>query len=371
MGLEIEFEYTDSQDEVWSPARHAPPLRERLGRGRAMVSPADNPILLQLGIVLAAIVLGAASMAGYLAGRTAAHGRAVTLLHLAPANAFTVSALPEPAAQTESPDQLLATPWTNTADRDVSLTVVNDGPEPVTLLGATVSSLDFGVTGLAPVAGTAPVAPGSVSLLRGRAHFVCGDYSADRTATVANLRVQTADGAIHRETLEVDRFSEIAEQSVCARMPTPQVIRSTTFSLEQPIPPGHVIGAVPNNPPIYDVKITAGNRASFPLRMALPQSAIESWAGSGRRLTAAGDAVIPPHGTGAITISVSISDCPNAIAAASGGFAYDLLAFTDGRDAASDAQVRSFGESVSITEENVIMTYCLAHGASSGSVVSR
>jgi len=371
MGLEIEFEYTDSQDGIWSPARDTPPLRERLGRGRAMVSPADNPILLQLGIVLAAIVLGAASMAGYLAGRTAAHARAVTLLHLAPANAFTVSALPKQPMQAESPDQLLAMPWTNTADRDLSLAVVNDGPEPVTLLGATISSLDFEATELAPAAGAAPTAPGGVSLLRGRAHFVCGDYPSGRTATMANLRAQAADGAIHQETLEVDRFSEIAEQAVCARMSTPQVIRSTAFSLEQPIPPGHVIGGAPNNPPIYDVKITAGNRAPFPLRMALPQSAIESWASSGVLLTTSGDTVIPPHGTGTVTISVSITDCPNAIAAASGGFAFDLLAFTDGREAAGDAQVRSFSEAIPIANENLIMTYCVAHDTSPRGVVSR
>lgn len=369
MGLEIEFEYADSAEGVWSPEREAPPLRERLSRGRAIASPADNPFLLQLGIVLAAITLGAASMAGYLAGRTAAHDRAVTLLHLAPANAFTVAALPAPAAQSQSPDELLAEPWTNTVDRDLSLTVVNDGPDPVTVLGATISSLDFGVTALTP-AGSAPTAPGGVSLLRGRARFVCGDFPADRTATVANLRARTADGAIRQETLEVDRFSQIAEEAVCARLPTPQVIRSTTFSPTPQTPPPHVMG-VPDTPTIYSVEITAGNRAPFPLRMTLPESAIETWDSGGLLLTASGDSIIPPHGIGAITISVSIVDCPNAIAAASGGFSYDLLAFSDGRDAVVDAQARAFDESVSIADEHLIMSYCLAHGSSPGSVVGR
>ena len=368
MGLEIEFEYADSPDEVWS-AERTRPAREWLSRSWTAGSLLGNPLIVHLGIALAALALGAASTAGFLIGRTAAHDRSVTLLHLAPVDAFVVPALPAPTTPNQSPDQLLATPWTNVADQDVSLALINDGPDPVTMLGATISSLDFDVTDLTP-ASTAPTAPGGVSTLRGRAHFVCGDYPADRIATVANLRARTADGLIHRETLEVDRFSEIAEQSVCARIPTPQIIRSTTFSPAPPSTPSKIDG-LPDISPVYVAKITASNRASFPLRMDLPQSAIQSWAGAGLDLTASGDTIIQPHGTGTIAISVSISDCPSAVAAASGAFSYDLLAFSDGRDPVGYAQLRSIDQTIPITDASAIMTHCLAHGATPGGVVSR
>lgn len=363
MGLEIEFEYEDSPDGEWSAAQDTHSAREWLSRGRSAISPAGNPLILHLGIALAALAVGAASMSGFLTGRTAADNRTVALLHLAPADAFIIPVLPDPSAQNETPEQLLATPWTNTVDQAISLGVINDGPDPVTVLSATISSLDFDVTSLTP-ASTAPTAPGAVSTLRGRAHFVCGDYPADRIATVANLRVRSADGVIHRKTLEVDRFSEIAEQSVCAQLPPPEVIRSTTF-LPAPKVPASDTHSVADSLTAYMVRITATNRAPFPLRMDLPQSAIESWAGGGLGITAVGDVIIPPKGTGSITIGVSVTDCPNAVAAGS-DYAYDLLGFSDGRDPANDQQARSFEPMLPITDQDAITKYCLAKNTGPG-----
>lgn len=349
MGLEIEFEYDDTPDGVWAPAREPwqSPSRNRLTRSRLAGSPLGRALTVHLGIGLTALALGAASTAGLLTGRAAEHDRATALLHLAPVTAFVVQALPAPPTG-QTAGQLLTTPWTNTFDQDVTLSLINDGPDPVTVLGATVSAMDFRAAALTP-ASTAPTAPGGISLLRGRAHFVCGDYpQPDESATIANLRARTADGRIHQETLMVDRFSEIPEQAVCARMPGPQVVRAVNVT------PSHTPGT-------YTVNVTATNRANFPLRMALLQSAIENWAsGGGLEVAGTDDVLIPPHGTGSIAIPVSVDDCATAGEAASDGFSYDTLGFSDGRDAAGYAQARLIQQSVPIANLDAIMTYCLA-----------
>ncbi len=353
MGLEIEFEYDDTEDGVWSPAREPRRLRAWLSRRRTAGSRAGNPFIVHAGIALAAVALGAASMAGFLHGRTVVNNRAVSLLHLAPVNAFVVQPLPTPPAQPVSIDQMLATPWTNTFDQDVSLSVINDGPDPVTVLGATLSALEFQATELTP-ASAAPTAPGGVSLLRGRAHFVCGDFPPDRVATVARLRVRTVDGTIRQETLTVDRYSQIAERTICTQMPTPQVVRSTTF-------------ASSGESGVYVAEITAANRAPFPLRMALPQSAVQSWTGDGGLyLSAPGDTIIPAHGTGTIAITVKVTDCPTAQQVASDGFTYDTLAFSDARDAPDSPRARMTEQAVPIADLNAIMAYCLANGPALG-----
>lgn len=338
MGLEIEFEYEDTRDSAWSPARETAPLPTRLIRRRSAGPPASNPLIVHLGIALTAIALGAASMAGFLAGRTATSDRAVSLLHLAPVDPFVVQPLHVPPAA----------PWTNTFDQDVSLSVINDGPDPVTVLGATLSAPQFQAVDLTP-AHPAPTAPGGISLLRGRARFVCGDYPPDRVATVARLRARTADGAIRRETLEVDRSSQVAEQAVCALMPTPQVVSSTAFS------PPSASGS-------YTAQITAINRAPFPLRMALPQSAVQSWTSYGGLYPSApGDVIIPPRGVGLITITVKVTDCPTAQQAATDGYTYDTLAFSDARDTPGSPKARMIDQTVPISDLNAIMAYCLAN----------
>lgn len=353
MSLEIEFEYDDTPEGVWAPAHEPLPSRSRPTRPRLTGSPTGRALSVHVGIALTALALGAASTTGLLTGRTTAHDRATALLHLAPVAPFVVQALPAPPP-TQNAAELLATPWTNTFDQDMTLSVINDGPYPVTVLGATISAMDFRPAALTP-ASTAPTAPGGVSLLRGRAHFVCGDYpQSDASATIANLSTRTADGQSHRETLMVDRSSEIAEQAVCERMPGPQIVRA--------------VKATPSRTPgTYTVEITATNRADFPLRMALLQAAVEIWAGGGGlEVAAPGDVLIPPHGTGSIAISVSVEDCAAAGEAASDGFAYNTLGFSDGRDAAGYPRARMVQQSVPIANLNAIMTYCLAKSAESG-----
>ena len=132
MGLEIEFEYDDTQGGAWSqPAE--PELRQRFGRLWNARLSAASPLFVQLGVALAALVLGAAATGGFLAGRTAQQDRATLLLHLAPVNPFVIDPIPVPADL--SPDVRRATPWTNVFDQAVALTVINDGPDPVTVLG--------------------------------------------------------------------------------------------------------------------------------------------------------------------------------------------------------------------------------------------
>ncbi len=360
MGLEIELEYDDTQDGVWSAAQEVQdsgPLRARLDRhwspGRSAGRLAGSALLVHLGIALAALALGASATAGLLAGRTAVHDRSVTLLHLGPISPFAVQALPATPELPPTVEQLLATPWTNTFDRDVSLTVVNDGPDPVTVLGATVAAMQFESTALTP-ASSAPTAPGGVSVLRGRAHVVCGDFpAADQSATIARLRVRAGDGLIHGETLMVDHFSEIAEQSVCQRMTGPQVVRATTFPATPTAVPG-----------MYTAEITATNRAPFPLRMAVPQAALQNWSsGGGLELATSGDVVIPPHGTGTIAITAKVVDCPAAIDAATNHFAYDTLAFSDGRHTANYPLARLMLQALPVTNLEPIMTYCVSEGS--------
>lgn len=350
MGLEIEIEYDETPDGTWSAPQETQSPHEPMA---ARLSPwlrGSGTLIVHLGILITAMAVGAASTAGILAGNSAENDRTVALLHLAPLDSFTVQALPAPPA-VQPVDQLLATPWNNTFDQDVSLAVINDGPDPVTVLDATVYAMQFQVTTLTPQSAE-PTAPGAVSVLRGRAHIVCGDYPApDESATIAKLRARSADGRIHAETLMVDRSSGSTEDAVCAQMPTPQVVRATTFS------------PTPNRAPgTYVVDVTAANRAPFPLRMALPESAIENWtSGGGLELTAPGDVIIPPHGTGTIAITVKVVDCSDAMAAMAGGFGYDTLAFSDGRDAPGYPQTRYIPQTIElITNGTVITSYCLA-----------
>jgi hypothetical protein len=347
MGLEIEFEYEDTQDGVWSAAREPDRLRTWLKRRRsAQPQTGSNPLILHAGIALAAAVLGAASMAGFLHGRTAANDRGVSLLHLAPVNPFVVQPLPAPPPiLAQNVEQFLATPWTDTFDQNVSLSVINDGPDPVTVLGATLSALDFQATELTP-ASPAPTAPGAVSLLRGRAHFVCGDYPPGRVATVAQLSVRTADGAVRREPLVVDHDSQIAEQAVCAQMPVPEFVPSTTFA------PSHESGT-------YIAEVTAANRAPFPLRVTLSQSGGEFWTSTGGLdVSVPNDTVIPPHGSGTVAISVTVTECSLAQEAASNDYASDTLAFSDARDAPGSPQARMTDAAFALADLNSVMAYC-------------
>lgn len=375
MGLEIEFEYDDTQDGVWSPAHEVPPLRERVGRRWNRRLAAGSPLLVHLGIALAALALGAASTAGFLAGDEAARNRTITRLHLAPVNAFVVEALHVPPA--ESPAGLLAEPWTDTFDQHVSFSVINDGPDPVTVLSAQITAPQFGTVKLEPVAqypaaaaGNAPNAvsgaatvkpssdagnaadlavtpPGGVATLRGMARIVCGDFaSVDPAATVARLTVRTADDKTRVQTLMVDRFSDIQEQAVCRVMPGPQVVTS--------------VSSVPSRTPgKYTFVIDVANRAPYPLLASMPSNIVEDWQGiAGLDVQAPAPTTIPPHGSAAITIPIAIGSCQLALQALQSAYPAQAFAFTDARDGMNNPLSRESDQDLALYNSAVITRHC-------------
>ncbi|HZU57269.1 MAG TPA: hypothetical protein VFA06_15465 [Actinocrinis sp.] len=348
MGLEIEFDYDDTQGGVWSPAREAPPLHERVGRRWNAGLSTGNPLFVQAGIALAALALGAASTAGFLEGRSAARDRAIVRLHLAPIDPFVI----EPLAPAPSDvRQLLATPWTNTFDQHVTLNVINDSPDSVALLGAQITAPQFGTATLTPVSSGAPTAPGAVTALRGVAHFVCGDLpSVDPVATVARLTLRTADGHTRVQSLMVDRFSDVEEVTVCAAMPGPQVVTATKASTLPMLFPGDYL---------YDVDVT--NRAPFPLLAAIPLNLRASWmsgAGLDVQLSNPLPVTVPARGSARIELFVSVQNCNVAREAVQAGYAYDALAFTDARDGPSNPQARESDQSLALYDPAVINQYC-------------
>ncbi len=348
MGLEIEFDYDDTQGGVWSPGHEVPPLRDRVGRRWNAGLSAGSPLFVHLGIALAALALGAASTAGYLEGSTAARDRATTRLHLAPVDAFVVEPLrPQPAVSVQ--DQL-ATPWTNTFDQHVSLSVVNDGPDPVAVLGAQVTAPQFGTVNLTPAASghgaaPAPIGSGNVSTLRGMAHIVCGDYtSVDPAATVARLTVRTSDGRTRVQTLMVDRFSDIQEEAVCTVMPGPAVVTATRTVRSM-------------RPGIYSIVADVTNRAPYPLLATVPSNVVQTWeSAAGLTIQQPIPVTIPAHGSASIEIPVVIDSCILALEA--GNYGYDTLSFTDARDGPDDPLARSSDEPLSMDDYSIVKPYC-------------
>lgn len=346
MSLEIEFDYDDTQGGVWSPAYEAPPLRERVGRHWNAGLSAGSPLFVHTGIALAALALGAASTAGFLEGRFAARDRALVRLHLAPVNAFVIEPL---APQPSDVRQLLATPWTNTFDRHLTLNVINDSPDSVALLGAQITAPQFGTAKLIPVSSSAPTAPGAVTALRGVARFVCGDLPpVDPVATVARLTIRTADGHTRVQSLMVDRFSDVEEADVCGVMPGPQVVTATKAATTPMLFPGSYL---------YDVDVT--NRAPFPLLAAIPLNLRASWmSGAGLDVQLSTPVTVPARGSARIGLFVSVQNCNIAREAVQAGYAYDALAFTDARDGPFNPLARESDQSLALYDPAVINQYC-------------
>ncbi|HXR73079.1 hypothetical protein [Actinocrinis sp.] len=347
MGLEIEFDYDDTQGGVWSSAHEAPPLQERVSRRWNAGLSTANPLFVQAGIALAALALGAASTAGYLEGKSAAQDRTITRIHLAPINPFVVE--PLPIAPTNVKD-LLATPWTNTFDQPVTLSVINDSPDPVSVLGAQVTAPQFGIAKLTPAGSSLhPAAPGAVTVLRGVAHFVCGDLPpVDPVATVARLTVRTADGHTRAQSLMVDRFSDVEEAAVCAAMPGPQVVTATATSRPSYLLPGGYI---------YSIDIT--NRAPYALLATMPTNVRSSWiSGAGLDVQIPTPTTIPAHGSARISLYIGVENCSTALEAAQAGYGYDVLAFTDARDGPYNSQSRESDQGLTLYDSAVIKQYC-------------
>jgi hypothetical protein len=359
VGLEIEFEDEDGEaaDGSWqdADADGGGPLRARIARRWRYGVATVGPLTVHLGVALAALVVGAASAAGYTAGRTAQQDRAAALLHLAPVNPFTVAEIALPPA-TESVQQMLATPWTDEFDQGVALSLVNDGPEPVTVLGGTVTAPEFKAAALTPVKGGS-IPSGGISTLRGRAHFVCGDYpvgvpgtvpASPRDSTIAHLTVRTADGVVRTLTLQVDRYSEVAEQSVCLRMPSPQVLSAPTYH-----DTNGTAGA-------YTVAMTITNRAPYPLRVQLSATAAQDWQiNAGLLVTGENTVDIAAHQTISYTLHVAVANCNSAVQTEVQGYGFDTLVFTDALASPDSLNTRQQDQAIFLADPVHISAYCL------------
>ncbi len=349
MGLEIEFEYEDTREGEWSArVEPAPPHRRwRPGAPRSSGRPGGGAAALYLAVGLTALAVGAASTAGVMQGRRVTQDRSTVEIHLGPLTPLDI----QPLVQQDVVDlpQLLATPWTDEYDQGMKLTVVNDGPKPVTLLSATLNAPQLGRPASLAVTDAGRVtAPGGIATFSGLGHFVCGDFdSVNRAATTADLILRTVDGRTRVERLIIDRFSEVAETAVCGLSEPPYVVRSTTFSTASR-QPGH-----------YAVKVTATNRAPFPLRMRLSDPAVESWAAAGGLGVQGSSAtIIPPKGTGTYTIEVTVQNCPTANMLGQQDYALDSLAFSDARDDANSPLARVVDAALNLVDYPFVSRYC-------------
>lgn len=339
MALEIEFEDDDQTDTAWpldasdaggargTGAEDADPgaltaeaSETRTGSPRsgvaALLPERFKPLLpLQLGVLVAAFVVGASTVAGFLAGRTAAQDRTVVELHMAGGGAYTVGpATPSGTGR-----------WTDTFARRVSLNVVNDGPKPVTLLSGRVTGpYENGAFGFPR--GGMKIAAGATATLHAATTIDCrGVFGAVRLTngssapqnTVADFEVATADGRTGGTSLLVDLASAAVVSAVCAQVPPPVQIGPAQFS---PLIP----------PASYQVSYPIDNAAPFPLRVTTLSAAVAQWnVAGGLTVTANGDSAIPADSTGTYYVQVTVSSCSAALNATDDQFGAFPLVFTD------------------------------------------
>ncbi|MBR7833187.1 hypothetical protein KDL01_07920 [Actinospica durhamensis] len=141
----------------------------------------------------------------------------------------------------------VGTSWTWRPDTDVQITLVNRGPDPVTLLpGDTLASLSQidGVARLDPV-GTATLQPGQTGRLEGVAVAQCNEDDPNALLTLT-VRARTASGSVGLTSLELSHSATegtLAEQACQAEAPkmaawTPAAstdARAHTFTLSMSV----------------------------------------------------------------------------------------------------------------------------------------
>jgi hypothetical protein len=330
--VEIEFEPDESPEQAW-PERAGAPGAEQLGgqpAWRASVSPVRVPARL----AVAGAVLAAACASGFMAGQTAQRDRHAVSVHLAASRPLVIDPVPDTSGETNA--QLLATPWTGAFDRAIALRVVNDGPDPVTLLGGTLTAAQISPAVVLPAGRV--LAPGAAQTLRARAHFDCVEYpqrlsatDARVTETAVHLGVRTADGAPHQVTLLVDALGTTVENDVCSRIQNPGVFG----------PPAFGAGSAPGS---FSASVPVVNRAPFPLRVNLNQQTADSWMRRAGLIVTTGESVIPARTERRIEFTVRVTDCALALHAAASGFRLDTLVFTDARLALNSPFARQFGQ---------------------------
>jgi len=345
MALEIEFEDDDQTDVAWpsegldtggggagvgvgadsgaarrTGADDGDPSTLVVGSSRRSLA-ALMPLRLKqqlpfhVGILVAAFVVGASTVSGFLAGRTAAQGRTVIELHMAAGNAYSMS----PDTQPDGGQ------WTDTFVRQVSLSLVNDGPDPVTLLfGAVSGPYQHGKFNL-PRTGTT-IAAGATATLHAATTVDCrGVFGALRLNngnssplnTVANFKVATADGRTGDTSLLVDLASAEVVSDVCSHIPPPIQIGSP-----QPSP------LIP--PSSYRITYPIANAAPFPVQVTSLPASVHQWmTAGGLSISANGDSVVPANGNGIYIVQVSVTTCATALAATDVQFGDFPLVFTD------------------------------------------
>lgn len=368
MALEIEFEDDDQTDASWPPdpsdtggTDTAPGAGRRSGMDdtgpSTLVAGSPRPSVATLiperlkhqlpfhvGILVAAFVVGASTVSGFLTGRSATENRTVIELHMAGGNAYSVAAAtPSGSGQ-----------WTDTFARQVSLDLVNDGPDPVTLLSGAVSGpYEHGAFGF-PRTGL-KIAAGATTTLHAATTVDCrGVFGAVRLTrgtssplnTVANFKVATADGRTGGTSLLVDLASAAVVSTVCSQVPPPVRIGTPQFSALLP-------------PSSYQVTYPITNAAPFPLQITSLQASLHQWTtAGGLSITSKGTSVIPADSDGIYVMQVSVAACGTALNATDDEFGDFPFVFTDTEGGANPDM---FVEEASVVDHSLIAQACHGH----------
>jgi hypothetical protein len=346
MALEIEFEEDDHPDAAL-PADDAEPdapgveaaaateetgaeetapeeagtTRSRIDALLASPLPLSSSLLFQIGVLLTAFVVGASSVAGYQLGRAAPQNRAIVALHLAGGRTYLFSPAPVPRDAT----------WSDTVERPVSLTVVNDGPDPLTVVDGTVTGplvhADFALP-----AGGLDLAAGAIATVHATARVDCravfeplfltgGDPSS--LDTVADFGVRTLDGRARHTRLTVDTASAAAVSGVCTLLSPPVRVGGADFSV--------LIGS-----DSYAVTVPASSGAPFPMSISTLQDSVNQWSVSGGLTARLADpfVILPAHGSVNVVVDVTVTNCSAATRANDDEFGFFPLVFTEADGAA-------------------------------------
>jgi hypothetical protein len=371
MALEIEFEDDEHPDAAWladdagsdapgseaatsegsraqetraeeSGTEEAGTTRPRVGALLTAPFPLSSGLLLQLGVLLTTFAVGASSVAGYQLGRAAPGNRSIVALHLAGGRTYQLG--PAPAPRNAA--------WSDTAERSVSLTVVNDGPDPVTVVGGTASGplvhADFALP-----AGGLDLAAGATATLHAAARVDCRPVfeplfmtvdDPSSLDTVADFGVRTLDGRAHRTRLTVDPASATAVSGVCTLLGPPVGLAGTDFS-----------GLTGSDS--YTVTYHATSAAPFPLSVSTLQDSVNQWSFSGGLTARLADpaATLPAHGSANLVVDVTVTNCAAATQANDDEFGFFPLVFAEADGAAKHEE---FAQPMPLVSRSAIGQAC-------------
>lgn len=378
MALEIEFEDDDHPDAAWpgdDKDSDAPGTQEagaeagdssdagaqdagaeeagtqapgragsRIGALLALPLPLSRGLLFQIGVLLTTFAVGASAVAGYQLGRTAPQNRSIVALHLAGGRTYLFGPPPEP----------LDTSWSDTVERPVSVTIVNDGPDRLTVVAGTVAGPMVHAAFALPADGL-DLAVGATTTLHAAARVDCrtifeplslADGGFSSLDTVADFAVRTLDGSARHARLTVDPASAAAVSGVCTLLGPPVGLAGTAFS--------GLIG-----PDSYTVTYRTTSAAPFPLSVSILQDSINQWSTTGGLTARLADpaATVPAHGSADVVVDVTVTNCAAATLADNGEFGYFPLVFTEADGAAKDEK---FPQTMPLVSHSLIAQACHA-----------